>query len=226
MLINIEHIYKYFNGEPLLKDISFSLNENEKVGIVGKNGCGKSTLLKMILGEEEYDIPPAGANECEFTVKDCAVGFLAQNSGLDSEATVIEEMTAAFSKLAEIKKRMDELTDRMTQCAGDELEFAGAEYSRLSAYFELHDGYNFDFKIRQILNGMGFSDLAYDREISSLSGGEKTRLALAKLLLEQPDLLILDEPTNHLDFKTLIWLEDYLRGYRGAIIIVSHDFEN
>ena len=223
MLINIEHIYKYFNGEPLLKDISFTLNENEKVGIVGKNGCGKSTLLKMILGEEEYDIPPAGANECEFTVKDCAVGFLAQNSGLDSEATVIEEMTAAFSKLAEIKKRMDELTDRMTHCVGDELKFAGAEYSRLSAYFELHDGYNFDFKIKQILNGMGFSDLAYDREISSLSGGEKTRLALAKLLLEQPELLILDEPTNHLDFKTLIWLEDYLRGYRGAIIIVSHD---
>ena len=223
MLINLEHIFKYFNGEPLLKDISFSLAENERVGIVGKNGCGKSTLLKMILGEEEYDHAPEGFSGCEFTVKDCNIGFLAQNSGLDSDATVIEEMTAAFSKLAEIKKRMDELTDIMTGCVGDELEFAASEYSSLSSYFELHDGYNFDFKIKQILNGMGFSDLAYDREISSLSGGEKTRLALAKLLLEQPELLILDEPTNHLDFKTLIWLEDYLRGYRGSIIIVSHD---
>ena len=221
MLINIEHIYKYFNGEPLLKDISFTLNENETVGIVGKNGCGKSTLLKMILGEEEYDKSPTG--EGSLTVKDCAVGFLAQNSGLDSQATVIEEMTAAFSKLAEIKRRMDELTDKMTSCVGDELEFAASEYSSLSSYFELHDGYNFDFKIKQILNGMGFSDLSYDREISSLSGGEKTRLALAKLLLEQPELLILDEPTNHLDFKTLIWLEGYLKNYRGAIIIVSHD---
>ena len=111
----------------------------------------------------------------------------------------------------------------MTKCVGDELEFASAEYSSLSAYFEAHDGYNTDFKIKLILNGMGFSDLAYDRVVSSLSGGEKTRLALAKLLLEQPELLILDEPTNHLDFKTLMWLEGYLKTYRGAIIIVSHD---
>ena len=221
MLINIEHIYKYFNGEPLLRDIFFTLNENETVGIVGKNGCGKSTLLKMILGEEDYDKSPTG--EGSLTVKDCAIGFLAQNSGLDSHATVIEEMTSAFAKLAEIKKRMDELTELMTSCVGDELEFAASEYSSLSSYFELHDGYNFDFKIKQILNGMGFSDLAYDREIDSLSGGEKTRLALAKLLLEQPELLILDEPTNHLDFKTLIWLEGYLKNYTGAIIIVSHD---
>ena len=221
MLINIEHIYKYFNGEPLLKDICFTLNENETIGIVGKNGCGKSTLLKMILGEEDHDKSPTG--EGSLTVKDCNIGFLAQNSGLDSEATVIEEMTAAFSELEKIKKRMDELTDKMTSCVGDELEFAASEYSQLSSYFELHDGYNFDFKIKQILNGMGFSDLSYDREISSLSGGEKTRLALAKLLLEQPELLILDEPTNHLDFKTLIWLEGYLKNYRGAIIIVSHD---
>ncbi len=221
MLINIEHLYKYFNGEPLLKDISFSLNENETVGIVGKNGCGKSTLLKIILGELDYDKSPTG--EGSMTVRDCAIGFLAQNTGLDSQATVIEEMTAAFSKLADIKKRMDELTEKMSSCVGDELDFASSEYSSLSSYFELHDGYNFDFKIKQILNGMGFSDLSYDREISSLSGGEKTRLALAKLLLEQPELLILDEPTNHLDFKTLIWLEGYLKNYRGAIIIVSHD---
>ena len=118
---------------------------------------------------------------------------------------------------------MDKLAEDMTKCVGDELEFASAEYSSLSAYFEAHDGYNTDFKIKLILNGMGFSDLAYDRVVSSLSGGEKTRLALAKLLLEQPELLILDEPTNHLDFKTLMWLEGYLKTYRGAIIIVSHD---
>ena len=221
MLINIEHIYKYFNGEPLLKDISFTLNEGETVGLVGRNGSGKSTLLKMILGEEEYDKSPTG--EGVFTVKDCAIGFLAQNSGLNSSATVIEEMNSAFSRLFEIKEKMDKLAEDMTKCVGDELEFASAEYSSLSAYFEAHDGYNTDFKIKLILNGMGFSDLAYDRVVSSLSGGEKTRLALAKLLLEQPELLILDEPTNHLDFKTLMWLEGYLKTYRGAIIIVSHD---
>ena len=221
MLINIEHIYKYFNGEPLLKDISFTLNEGETVGLVGRNGSGKSTLLKMILGEEEYDKSPTG--EGVFTVKDCAIGFLAQNSGLNSSATVIEEMNSAFSRLFKIKEKMDKLAEDMTKCVGDELEFASAEYSSLSAYFEAHDGYNTDFKIKLILNGMGFSDLAYDRVVSSLSGGEKTRLALAKLLLEQPELLILDEPTNHLDFKTLMWLEGYLKTYRGAIIIVSHD---
>lgn len=221
MLINIEHIYKYFNGEPLLEDLSFTLNENETVGIVGKNGCGKSTLLKIILGEMEYDKSPDGLGS--MTVRDCGIGFLEQNSGLDSDATVIDEMNSAFAKLSQIKERMDELTLYMTECVGDELEFAAGEYSRLSSYFELHDGYNTDFKIKQILNGMGFSDLAYDRVISSLSGGEKTRLALAKLLLEQPELLILDEPTNHLDFKTLIWLENYLKDYRGAILIVSHD---
>lgn len=221
LLINIEHIYKYFNGEALLKDISFTLNENETVGIVGKNGCGKSTLLKMILGEEEYDISPDGNGS--LTVSDCGIGFLEQNSGLDTDATVFDEMNSAFSKLTDIKKRMDELTDTMTNCSGDELEFLSSEYSSLSSYFEIHDGYNTEFKIKQILNGMGFSELAYDRVISTLSGGEKTRLALAKLLLEQPELLILDEPTNHLDFKTLIWLENYLKTYRGAILIVSHD---
>lgn len=221
MLINIEHIYKYFNGEALLSDISFSLNENETLGLIGRNGCGKSTLLKMIMGEEDYDKSPDGNST--FAVKDCNIGFLAQNSGLDSNATIIEEMNSAFSELFEIKRKMDELTERMSETSGDELDFISSEYSSLSAYFEAHDGYNTDFKIKLILNGMGFGDLTYDREISSLSGGEKTRLALAKLLLEQPELLILDEPTNHLDFKTLMWLEDYLKTYKGAVIIVSHD---
>lgn len=221
MLINIRHIYKYFNGEALLKDISFTLNENETVGLIGRNGCGKSTLLKMIMGKEDYDLSPDG--EGEFTVRDCAIGFLAQNSGLDSEATIGEEMNGAFSRLFDVKTKMDALAEKMTRCTGDELEFASMEYSELSSYFESHDGYNTDFKINMILNGMGFSDVPRDRKISSLSGGEKTRLALAKLLLEQPELLILDEPTNHLDFRTLMWLEEYLKGYKGAMIVVSHD---
>ncbi len=221
MLINIEHLYKYFNGEPLLRDISFTLGDSEAVGIVGKNGCGKSTLLKIILGQEDWDKAPTG--EGGVYVRDCGIGFLAQNSGLDSDSTVIDEMQKAFSKLHEVKARMDELAEKMTKLTGDELEFVSDEYSTLSAYFEARGGYSTDFRIKQILNGMGFSELAYSRIISTLSGGEKTRLALAKLLLEQPELLILDEPTNHLDMKTLMWLEDYLKGYKGAIIIVSHD---
>ena len=221
MLVNIEHIYKYFGGEALLKDICFSCNEGEKIGLVGKNGCGKSTLLKIIMGRTDFDRASDGLGSV--TLKDCSIGFLEQNSGLDSDSCIIDEMNKAFDKLFKVKARLDELTALMASQTGGELDFLSDEYSTLSSYFEAHDGYNTDFKIKMVLNGMGFGNLEYDRAVSSLSGGEKTRLALAKLLLEEPELLILDEPTNRLDFETLVWLEEYLKSCKSAIIIVSHD---
>ena len=150
-----------------------------------------------------------------------SIGFLRQNSGLNSELTIGEEMKNAFAPLLETLDKMKVLEKKMAD--GGNIDSISHEYAELSSYFEARDGYRIDVKIKQVLNGMGFGSTPTDRVISTLSGGEKTRLALAKLLLEEPNLLILDEPTNHLDFETLMWLEDYLKGYKGAIIIVSHD---
>ena len=222
MLVNIESLYKYFNGEPILKNINMTVEDRETVGLIGSNGCGKSTLLRIITGYESFDKTPEGYGSVSVSTK-ASIGFLQQNSGLDSDSTIDAEMHKAFDKLLTVKKKMEELEVHMASMQGDELEFVSREYAQLSAYFEAHDGYIIDVKIKQILNGMGFGNTPSDRIISSLSGGEKTRLALAKLLLEQPNLLILDEPTNHLDFQTLMWLEDYLKGYKGSILIVSHD---
>lgn len=222
MLVNVSDLYKYFNGEPLLKGINFTVENKETVGLIGANGCGKTTLLNIIAGNMDFDKTPDGLGSVSVS-NNVTIGFLKQNSGLESEATVDEEMHKAFSKLLETKKEMERLEIRMSQSKGDELEFIGQEYAQLSAYFESRDGYRIDVKIKQVLNGMGFENISYGRTVNSFSGGEKTRLALAKLLLEEPDLLILDEPTNHLDFETLMWLEDYLKGYKGSILIVSHD---
>ena len=222
MLVNVTNLYKYFNGELLLKDINFTIENRETIGLIGSNGCGKTTLLNIIAGNLDFDKTADGLGAVSIA-NNVTIGFLRQNSGLESDATIDEEMHKAFSKLLETKGKMEELERRMTISIGDELEYISQEYAQLSAYFEARDGYRIDVKIKQILNGMGFSDTPTDRVINSLSGGEKTRLALAKLLLEEPDLLILDEPTNHLDFETLMWLEDYLKGYKGAILIVSHD---
>ena len=222
MLVNIEHLYKYFNGTPLLKDINLTIEDHEAVGLIGQNGCGKSTLLNIITGSETYDKTSDGLGSVNIS-SGASIGFLRQNSGLDSDSTIDEELHKAFSELLKTHQKMKELEKKMSVCQGSELEKITHEYSDLSSYFEARDGYRIDVKIKQILNGMGFSDTPTDRVISSLSGGEKTRLALAKLLLEEPNLLILDEPTNHLDFTTLMWLEDYLKSYKGAILIVSHD---
>lgn len=220
MLLNVEHLYKYFNGQALLKDINFTVEDREAVGLIGINGCGKSTLLNIITGREGYDKTPEGLGSVNIAGK-ASIGFLRQNSGLNSELTIGEEMKNAFAPLLETLDKMKVLEKKMAD--GGNIDSISHEYAELSSYFEARDGYRIDVKIKQVLNGMGFGSTPTDRVISTLSGGEKTRLALAKLLLEEPNLLILDEPTNHLDFETLIWLEDYLKGYKGAIIIVSHD---
>lgn len=220
MLLNVEHLYKYFNGQALLKDINFTVEDREAVGLIGVNGCGKSTLLNIITGSEGYDKTPEGLGSVNIAGK-ASIGFLRQNSGLNSELTIGEEMKNAFAPLLETLDKMKFLEKKMAD--GGDIDCISHEYAELSSYFEARDGYRIDVKIKQVLNGMGFGSTPTDRVISTLSGGEKTRLALAKLLLEEPNLLILDEPTNHLDFETLMWLEDYLKGYKGAIIIVSHD---
>ncbi len=220
MLLNVEHLYKYFNGQALLKDINFTVEDREAVGLIGVNGCGKSTLLNIITGSEGFDKTPEGLGSVNIAGK-TSIGFLRQNSGLNSELTIGEEMKNAFAPLLETLEKMKSLEKKMAE--GGDIDSISHEYAELSSYFEARDGYRIDVKIKQVLNGMGFGSTPTDRVISTLSGGEKTRLALAKLLLEEPNLLILDEPTNHLDFETLMWLEDYLKGYKGAIIIVSHD---
>ena len=222
MLLNIENIYKYFNGEPLLRDISLTLEDREAVGLIGANGCGKTTLLNIITGSESFDKTVEGLGSVSISSK-ATIGYLRQNSGLDTQRTILEEMKDAFSELYEIKARMKELSAQMETASGDELDSISEEYAHLGAYFEARDGYRMDVRIKQVLSGMGFADTDTSQIVATLSGGEKTRLALAKLLLEEPNLLILDEPTNHLDFAALMWLEDHLKNYKGSLLIVSHD---
>ncbi len=222
MIVSVENIYKYYNGEPLLKDISFTVEDKEIIGVIGVNGCGKSTLLRILTGEETFDKTPDGKGSVTVS-SNKTIGILKQNSGLDSDESIIGEMKKPFAALFGILQRMKELEGQMVLLHGAELEQVSAEYSELSAYFEAMDGYRIDVRINTVLWGMGFGEVSRDRKISTLSGGEKTRLALAKLLIEQPDLLILDEPTNHLDMATLRWLEEHLKSYKGAILVVSHD---
>ena len=223
MLINCENIYKYFGGELLLSDINFTVEDKDVIGLVGQNGCGKSTLLRIIMGYESIDKTPDGKGKLSIA-NQVTIGFLAQNSGLESSNTIKDEMKRPFEKLLNAYNRMKELEKSMGSLSDENTKKElSDEYSELSTYFEANDGYRIDVKISTVLNGMGFRDFDTDRIIDNLSGGEKTRLAMAKLLLEEPDLLILDEPTNHLDLDTLAWLEDYLKSYKGTIIIVSHD---
>lgn len=221
MIISLENISKFYNGNQVLKNISLTIEDDDRIGLIGINGCGKSTLLKIITGREEPETQPEPNVARIALTKGATIGFLEQNSGLDRNSTVIEEMRSVFSELLKISERLRELEKIMSESSAH--DDAAAEYAQKTAYFEANDGYLINVNITKVLNGMGFPPETYERVISTLSGGEKTRLALAKLLLENPKLLILDEPTNHLDFTTIMWLEDYLQDYKGALLIVSHD---
>lgn len=218
MLASLTNINKFYNGNQVLNNVCLTIDESDKIGLVGNNGCGKSTLLKILTGSVEPD---------RFTEKDgiislaakTTIGYLEQMGGLDSENTVMDEMNKVFEPVHRAIERLREIELEIE--LGD--SSAADEYQQLSSWIEANDGYNTDVKIRMILNGMGFTENELSRTVSGFSGGEKTRLCIARLLLEEPNLLILDEPTNHLDFKTIMWLEDYLRNYRGAVLIVSHD---
>lgn len=223
MLVGIEHIWKYFEADnPILEDITFSIEQGDRIGLVGVNGCGKTTLLSIITDKIGFDPTPGGDGAINIA-KNCVIGYLEQNSGMMSENPIEVELHRPFRELEDEYRRMTELSEKMTHLSGGELEKASAEYARLSGHFEMNDGYLIDVKINTILNGMGFSGIDRSRKVSSLSGGERTRMALCKLLLENPDLLILDEPTNHLDLDSTMWLEGYLQDYKGAVLIVSHN---
>lgn len=218
MLINLTDINKFYNGNQVLKNINLTIDESDKIGLVGVNGCGKSTLIKIITGKTDPD---------RFTERDgivsmaskTTIGYLEQMGGLDSESTVLDEMKKVFSDIDNAIATMREIEIEMSKGNTSRND----EYHRLYSWVESNDGYNTDVKIKMILNGMGFTENELGRTVSGFSGGEKTRLAIAKLLLEEPNILILDEPTNHLDFKTIMWLEDYLKSYKGAVLVVSHD---
>ncbi len=221
MLISTNNLNKSFGENQILRDINMTIEDNTRYGLIGVNGAGKSTLLSILMGELDYD----GGDI--YKTSNLSIGYLKQNTGLDRNSTIIEEMRNVFSELLKIEDSLRMLEEKMQSVLEhNSSEYKGlmSEYSKKQAYFESCDGYNIDVRIKTILNGMGFQDKDLDTQISTLSGGEKTRLAIASLLLQEPNLLILDEPTNHLDFKTLNWLENYLvESYKGSLLIVSHD---
>lgn len=216
MLIQLDNVTFGYDGVPVLRNVCFALNENERVGFIGGNGEGKTTLIKLALGQLSPD-------EGSVFVKNGArIGYLEQSGGFESALTVYEAMKEVFAQDIELIEALRETERRMAGADEKELHALSSKCDSLNARIAARDSYNFDVRIRTVLNGMGF-DKVYEQKISTMSGGEKTRLKLCKLLLEEPDLLILDEPTNHLDVKTLFWLEDYLSAYKGSLFIVSHD---
>lgn len=219
MILSAQEISKGYADKSILQTMSMDIEENDRIGLIGVNGAGKTTLLRLLSGMEEPDTGTVSRK------KDLTVGYLRQHSGLSSGNTIREEMRLVFRELLALEEELRTLEAKLSSLDPMDADYEqlSAQYAAKQTYFEQNDGYLIDVNIKTILNGMGFADKAMDTVIDTLSGGEKTRLALAKLLLERPQLLILDEPTNHLDFETLIWLEEYLMDYKGALLIVSHD---
>lgn len=222
ILLQVNQLNKYYGADLVLSNIKLEIHTRDRIALVGRNGAGKSTLLKIISGELAYDsgeiIKP----------KEVTIGFLDQHTGLDSEQTIWDEMLTVFEELQKMEKKLRSLEQEMAKeevyTNESKYEKILAEYDFLQHEFKDQGGYQYEADIRSVLHGLNFSDFQYqEAKISTLSGGQKTRLALGKLLLSKPDILILDEPTNHLDIDTLTWLEQYLQAYDGAILIVSHD---
>lgn len=221
ILLQLNKITKYYGADLILSNIKLEIQTGDKIAVVGRNGAGKSTLLKIIAGEMPFDsgeiVKP----------KDLTIGYLAQNTGLESTKSIWDEMLTVFEELRNIEAELRNIEQKMAaiSSAGDShaLQSLMKEYDSLQHLYKENGGYQYEADIRSVLHGLGFANYNYSTKISVLSGGQKTRLALGKLLLKKPDLLILDEPTNHLDMETLNWLEQYLQHYNGAVLIVSHD---
>ena len=216
MQVSLHDVTKSFGSEVIFSGVTAKIEDHDRIGLVGPNGTGKTTLLRVICGELEPDDGPGEIARGS----DLSIGYQKQNCGLTFEGTIWQEMQSVFADVYALERRMKELQGQMA--AGDSPALA-EEYRRAEDAFLARDGYQIEVKIKTVLTGMGFAEHGFDKCVDKLSGGEQTRLAIAKLLLEAPSLLILDEPTNHLDFATLNWLEDYLSGYKGALLVVSHD---
>lgn len=222
MLISAKGLKKSFSDNVIFKNVNLTIEDRCRYGLIGVNGAGKSTLISVLLGESDCDEGEV------YRRNGASIGVLKQNSGLERNSTIIAEMRKTFEDVEQAERDMRRLEEELSRTKTEnesesEYKRLSNEYAAKQAYIDSCDGYNIDVKIKTVLNGMGFSDKDLDSPINILSGGEKTRLAIARLLLESPELLVLDEPTNHLDFKTLSWLENYLTDYKGAILVVSHD---
>ena len=217
MILNATNISKSFGSNEIIKDATFLVNEHEKVAIVGVNGAGKTTLLKILTAEESAD---SGSITL---AKDAKLGYLRQINNVDSALSIIDELYTVIEPILNMEKRMSQMQEDMKHLTGSELEELYSSYTALTHSYELMDGYAAKSRVVGILKGLGFEEIDFDRKINTLSGGQKTRVFLAKLLLEEPDIILLDEPTNHLDLRSIEWLESYLLNYKGAVIIVSHD---
>ncbi|MRF36005.1 ATP-binding cassette domain-containing protein, partial [Staphylococcus sp. KY49P] len=221
ILLQLNDLTKSFDGEDIFNNVDFEVKTGERIGIVGRNGAGKSTLMKIIAGVEDYDSGHISKS------KNLKLGYLTQQMTLNTDQTVFEEMSKPFEAMKNLEQEMKLETDWLAQHANEyDTEAYKSHidrYEALSNQFEQQDGYQYESKIKTVLHGLNFSEADFDRPINDFSGGQKTRLSLAQMLLSEPDLLLLDEPTNHLDMETTQWLESYLNYFKGAIVIISHD---
>ena len=217
MILSCQNVEKAFLEKQVIKNCSFHIEEHEKAAIVGINGAGKTTLLRILVGELEAD-----AGSVTFA-KDATFGYLSQNAAVNTENTIYGELLSVKKHLLELEEQIRTVELLMNSAQGSELEAMMEKYADLTHAFESENGYAYKSELTGVLKGLGFAQEDFDRPVSTLSGGQKTRVALGRILLQNPDLIILDEPTNHLDMSSIAWLETYLLNYRGAVLIVSHD---
>ncbi len=222
-LVQVSNLYMGFSGSCLFRDINFSIDEKDKIALIGMNGAGKTTLVKILLGLEYSEVDPRTQQRGNISTKNgIKIGYLSQNPKLDLENTVFEEMMTVFSELQKIHQRMQEINVALANNLGDSQELMN-ELGEIAAYYEQHEGYAVEYRVKQILLGLSLKENLWEQKIKNLSGGQLSRVALGKILLEEPDLLVLDEPTNHLDLNSIAWLEKTLKSYPKAIFLVSHD---
>ncbi|KXA13662.1 ABC transporter, ATP-binding protein [Fusobacterium equinum] len=222
-LVQVSNLYMGFSGSCLFRDINFSIDEKDKIALIGMNGAGKTTLVKILLGLEYSEVDPRTQQRGNISTKNgIKIGYLSQNPKLDLENTVFEEMMTVFSELQKIHQRMQEINISLANNLGNNQELMN-ELGEIAAYYEQHEGYAVEYRVKQILRGLSLKENLWEQKIKNLSGGQLSRVALGKILLEEPDLLVLDEPTNHLDLNSIAWLEKTLKSYPKAIFLVSHD---